>query len=52
MRPLTEDRLRLVTSLAVRADSKSRVAKEYLKAIARKLTKTHDSVQGHLPLTG
>ena len=52
MRPLTEDRLRLVTSLAVRADSKSRVVKEYLKAVARKLTRTHDSAQGHLPLTG
>jgi DNA-binding transcriptional LysR family regulator len=52
MRPLREDRLRLVTSLAVHADTKSRVVKEYLKAVARKLTKPQVSVQRHLPLTG
>lgn len=52
MRPLAEDGLRLVTSLAVRADSKSRVVKEYVKAVGRKLASTRQSVQGRLPLNG
>jgi DNA-binding transcriptional LysR family regulator len=36
MRPLAEPRLRLVTSLAVRADSKSRLVNEFVKAAGRK----------------
>jgi len=52
MRPLAEDRLRLVTSLAVRADSKSRSVTEYVKALGRKLASAQHSVQGRLPLNG
>jgi DNA-binding transcriptional LysR family regulator len=36
MRPLAEPRLRLVTSLAVRADGKSRLVNEFVKAAGRK----------------
>lgn len=36
MRPLAETRLRLVTSLAMRADSKSRLINEFVKAAGRK----------------
>jgi len=34
IRPLAEDRLRLVTNLAVRADSKSRLVNEFVKQLA------------------
>lgn len=36
MRPLAEPRLRLVTSLAMRADSRSRLVNEFVKAAGRK----------------
>lgn len=50
MRPLAEDRLRLVTSLAVRADSKSRLVREFVRSVARKITQARPVVQGRLPL--
>jgi DNA-binding transcriptional LysR family regulator len=49
IRPLAEDRLRLVTSLAVRADSKSKMVTEFVKAAGRKL---NEPGQRRLPLTG
>jgi hypothetical protein len=36
MRPLAEPRLRLVTSLAMRAETKSRLVNEFVKAAGRK----------------
>lgn len=50
MRPLVEDRLRLVTSLAVRADSKSRLVREFVRSVAHKITQVRPLVQGRLPL--
>lgn len=52
IRPLVEDRLRLVTSLAVRADSKSRLVNEFVKAAGRKLSEVGQRRQSKLPLTG
>jgi len=52
MRPLAEDRLRLVTNLAVRSDSKSRLVNEFIRAAARKLSSVSPVVQKQLPLTG
>jgi DNA-binding transcriptional LysR family regulator len=52
MRPLVEDRLRLVTNLAMRSDSKSRIVNEFVKASARKLSNVKYAVQRQLPLTG
>jgi hypothetical protein len=52
MRPLAEDRLRLVTNLAMRSDTRSRLVKEFVKATARKLNNVKRAVQGQLPLTG
>jgi DNA-binding transcriptional LysR family regulator len=52
MRPLMEDRLRLVTSLAVRVDSKSRLVNEFVKAAGKKLGGMGPKTQGRLPLTG
>jgi DNA-binding transcriptional LysR family regulator len=52
IRPLAEDRLRLVTSLAVRADSKSRMVNEFVKAAGRKLSEVGQRGQSRLPLTG
>ncbi len=52
IRPLAEDRLRLVTSLAVRADSKSRLVNEFVKAAGRKLSEMGQRTQSRLPLTG
>lgn len=52
IRPLEEDRLRLVTSLAVRADSKSKLVNEFVKAAGRKLTEVGQKGQGRLPLAG
>ena len=37
MRPLTEESLRLVTKLATRADNKSRLVSEFVRAAGRKL---------------
>lgn len=52
IRPLVADRLRLVTSLAVRADSKSRLVNEFVKAAGRKLSEVGQRGQSRLPLTG
>ncbi len=52
IRPLAENRLRLVMSLAVRADSKSRLVNEFVKAAGRKLSEVGQRGQGRLPLTG
>ncbi len=52
MRPLAENRLRLVTNLAMRSDSKSRLLNEFVKATARKLSSVGQTVQRKLPLTG
>ena len=53
MRPLVEEQLRLVTRLAVRADNKARLVKEYVRATWRKLNSiAPPPQQGHLPLFG
>jgi DNA-binding transcriptional LysR family regulator len=52
MRPLSDDRLRLVTNLAMRSDSKSRLVNEFVRATARKLTNVKKNIQGQLPLAG
>jgi len=52
IRPLAEDRLRLVASLAVRSDSNSRLVKEFVKAAGRKLSNVGERTQSKLPLTG
>jgi len=51
VRPLAEDRLRLVTSLAVRADSKSRLVNEFVKAAGRKFAGISRRTQAQLPLS-
>jgi DNA-binding transcriptional LysR family regulator len=50
IRPLAEDRLRLVTNLAMRADSRSRLVNEFVKATARKLSSVGRTAQRKLPL--
>jgi DNA-binding transcriptional LysR family regulator len=52
MRPLAEDRLRLVAKLAVRSNNKSRLVHEFVRAALRKLKKTGLNTQAKLPLTG
>jgi DNA-binding transcriptional LysR family regulator len=52
MRPLAEPHLRLVTNLAMRADTKSRLINEFVRATARKLGSVKRVVQGELPLAG
>jgi DNA-binding transcriptional LysR family regulator len=52
MRPLAEDRLRLVTRLAVRNNTKSRLVNEFIRAAAKKLGSVGQAVQEKLPLTG
>jgi DNA-binding transcriptional LysR family regulator len=52
MRPLAEDRLRLVTKLAVRTNNKSRLVHEFVRAALRKLKRTRSNAQAKLPLTG
>jgi DNA-binding transcriptional LysR family regulator len=52
MRPLSEPRLRLVTNLTMRADSKSRLVKEFVRATSRKLNSLMQKQQRQLPLTG
>ena len=52
MRPLSEPELRLVTNLAMRADSKSRLVKEFVRATSRKLSSVTQNQQRQLPLTG
>ena len=51
MRPLSEECLRLATSLAVRSDSKSRLANEFVKATSRKLNNLRKPVQKRLFLS-
>ena len=51
LRPLANDRLRLITSIAVRADNKSRLVTEFVKAAGRKLAGVGQRTQGQLPLT-
>lgn len=51
MRPLAEENLKLVTNLAVRADTKSRLVKEFVKATARKLEALRKPEQPRLPLS-
>ena len=50
MRPLAEERIRLVTSLAARADNKSRLVSEFARAVGRKLNSSPIAEQGKLPL--
>jgi DNA-binding transcriptional LysR family regulator len=50
IRPLAEDRLRLVTNLAMRSDSRSRLVNEFVKATARKLSSLGQTAQRKLPL--
>lgn len=50
MRPLAEPRLRLVTSLAMRADSKSRLVTEFVKSAGRKFGVIGQTAQRKLPL--
>jgi DNA-binding transcriptional LysR family regulator len=52
MRPLAEDRLRLITKLAVRGNNKSRLVNEFVHAARRKLKNIGQTVQTTLPLTG
>jgi DNA-binding transcriptional LysR family regulator len=52
IRPLAEDRLRVITSLAVRADNKSRLVTEFVKAAGRKVGEVGQRTQRRLPLTG
>jgi DNA-binding transcriptional LysR family regulator len=52
MRPLSEPQLRLVTNLAVRSDTKSRLVKEFVRATSRKMDSLALKSQGRLPLTG
>ncbi|WP_158791640.1 LysR family transcriptional regulator [Granulicella sp. L60] len=51
-RPLAEPQLRLVTNLAVRSDTKSRLVKEFVRATSRKMDSLALKPQGRLPLTG
>ena len=48
---LVEDRLRLITCLAVHADSKSRLINEFVKATGKKLVGIGRRVQRNLPLS-
>ncbi|WP_260740631.1 LysR family transcriptional regulator [Tunturiibacter lichenicola] len=50
MRPLAEPRLRLVTKLAMRVDSKSRLVNEFVKAAGRKFGAVGQTAQRRLPL--
>ncbi|QHN03095.1 LysR family transcriptional regulator [Granulicella sp. WH15] len=52
MRPLSEPQLRLVTNLAVRSETKSRLVKEFVRATSRKMDSLALKSQGRLPLTG
>jgi DNA-binding transcriptional LysR family regulator len=52
MRPLSEEKLRLVTNLAMRSDTKSRLVKEFARAASRKIDSLKFKVQGQLPLRG
>jgi len=51
MRPLVEDQLRLITNLAVRSNSKSRLVNEFVRAAGRKLSNAKPTIQRKLTLT-
>jgi hypothetical protein len=51
MRPLVEERLRLITSLAVHMDTKSRLVNEFVKAAGTKFDGISRRGQRRLPLT-
>lgn len=51
MRPLAEENLKLVTNLAVRADSNSRIVREFVKATAQKLEILKKPAQARLPMS-
>jgi len=50
MRPLAEPRLRLITSLAMCADTKSRLVSEFVKTAGRKFGTIAQNAQRRLPL--
>jgi DNA-binding transcriptional LysR family regulator len=50
MRPLAETRLRLVTGIATRSDSKSRLVNEFVKTAGRKFGSLGKTAQKSLPL--
>jgi DNA-binding transcriptional LysR family regulator len=52
MRPLSEPQLRLVTNLAVRSDTRSRVVKEFVRAASRKMDSLGPKLQTRLPMNG
>jgi hypothetical protein len=45
IRPLAEERLKLVTSLATRSDDKKRLTSEFVRAAGRKLVKAQSPQQ-------
>lgn len=51
MRPLAEENLRLVTCLTARADSRSRLVNDFVKAAARTAESLRRPVQAQLPLS-
>lgn len=51
IRPLAEEKLRLVTCLTARADSKSPLVNDFVKAAARKMEILRRPVQTQLPLS-
>lgn len=51
IRPLAEENLRLVTCLTARADSKSPLVNDFVKAAARKVESLRRPVQTQLPLS-
>jgi hypothetical protein len=51
LRPLAETNVRLRTSLAVRADNKSRLVAEFIRAAGRKLEGVRRPIQQRLNLT-
>lgn len=51
MRPLAESNLRLITNLAMRSDTKSRLVNEFVRATARKMDSLRRPVQKQLSLS-
>ena len=52
MRPLVENKLKLVTKLVTRSDNKARLVSEFVRAAGRKLSSIPPPGQGRLPLAG
>lgn len=52
MRPLVEERLKLITRLATRSDNKARLVSEFVRAAGRKLRSIPPPQQARLPLVG